>query len=529
MSKMGFVKLWFKIVWKMRTVYCSLAVHAFDILTDALVIIAWLEFDEVQGDNINARTMAICAIGILLFHKIISVSAFWAKERNIMRCLLQFFDLLIFEEIYASHKTIITEFKNKSKSNGNHKSNEAIETTSTFKFVRNLEAIFESIPQSVLQLVFIIRVGWKSESKGDSSFLIISILSILQSIISMTNSVLKNDNIYMAAPKWKRHKKRFPPSIPFLKHGLSRLSEVIYRISICALFWTVCGSLAFGILMAIEILILVTLIIWWDVYESKEELNVDDLCLRVQALILLPSEFVYAEENGNIFAIPLICNSFDNPLQVTAAFCVGLFCCCYTPTVLLTSLCHIREQYYMHITFRIGISMEEWIVIILWAVIDEERSKFLFSFNHGLSVFIIGIICFLIYTQYLYFFPKFALPNNIAPRSKFGYAFMGELEELQRLKVPNSYKDDLKYWDEKMEYLREDTYIGRCTCALAALAMEHYHVLEWLEKEKGATLHKTLFREENKSEDATIDYLWARSVIGKEHFDLKLDKDKFEF
>eukprot|EP01084_Bolivina_argentea_P174124 301611_1 len=33
-TKMGFCKLWFKMVWKMRSVYGSFAVHAFDTLTD---------------------------------------------------------------------------------------------------------------------------------------------------------------------------------------------------------------------------------------------------------------------------------------------------------------------------------------------------------------------------------------------------------------------------------------------------------------------------------------------------------------
>ncbi len=120
----------------------------------------------------------ILMLVILLFHKFISTVAFWAKEANITRCILQFLDILIFEEIYVSHKKIVTQFKQ----NSNEKSND-VETTTSFKFVRNLEAIFESIPQSVLQLVFIIRTSARFEGSG--VFLWISILSIMQSIISM--------------------------------------------------------------------------------------------------------------------------------------------------------------------------------------------------------------------------------------------------------------------------------------------------------------------------------------------------------
>ena len=51
------------------------------------------------------------------------------------------------------------------------------------------------------------RTKWTTE--GEGLFLSISIASILQSLISMTNSILKNDNVYMTLPKYE---KRFPPT-----------------------------------------------------------------------------------------------------------------------------------------------------------------------------------------------------------------------------------------------------------------------------------------------------------------------------
>ena len=194
MSKMGFCKLWFKIVWKMRSVYCALAVHTFDVLTDVLVIISWWDYEEIYGDvdNINTRTMALCGIIALSVHKLISMIAFWAKEKSIIRVILQLFDLLIFEEIYLTHERILIQLNNLSQ---DKKKDDAIETTSTFKYVCNLEAIFESIPQSILQLIFLMRTAWTTEGKG--IFLAISLLSTIQSIISMTNSIINNDNTYM--------------------------------------------------------------------------------------------------------------------------------------------------------------------------------------------------------------------------------------------------------------------------------------------------------------------------------------------
>ena len=128
------------------------------------------------------------------------------------------------------------------------------------------------------------------------------------------------------------------------------------------------------------------------------------------------------------FRSTLLCRDIEDWCEDCVLCCRSILCvvtglcfCCYQPTVLVSTRCFNKAEWYIHTTIRIGISMQEWVVIILWAMMDQ---KGLFSFDHGFSVFITGIACFLIYTQYLYFFPNFSLPHSIAPRSKYGYAFM---------------------------------------------------------------------------------------------------------
>eukprot|EP01084_Bolivina_argentea_P205748 351428_1 len=509
MSKMGFCKLWFNVVWEMRSVYCSLAVHSFDVLTDVLVIISWWNLEEVSGDNINSKIMAWCGITILLFHKFISVIAFWAKEANIIRCVLQFLDFLIFEEIYLSHKKIISQFKNQS--NEDEETEEySVETTSTFKFVRNLEAIFESIPQSILQLVFIMRTSAKLEGSG--TLLVISVLSIFQSIVSMTNSILKNDNVYMTLPKFKPCKKRLPPTIPFLKHALSRLSEVIYRIGLCALFWTVCEGTAFGVLMGAELCILIIMSASGTASAVKE-LSADDLCLQLQTLIVMPSELFYERkgDDSDCVKVRFDFDDCENCCNQFFGFLFGLLVC-YTPAVWLSTLClcHTR-RHYVHISLRIGISMIEWIILIIWALVYQERYVFLFSFEHGLSVLILSMICYCIYSQYTNLFPDFSLPHGIGVRSIYGYAFNGELEELQRIKIPKNYT---RSWDQRYIY-------DRCiTCAMLALSNKQYHVVEWLETEKGAWKHKQIFDAQKQEQEGfqQMDHLFGRHHIGVDYW-----------
>eukprot|EP01084_Bolivina_argentea_P262723 444410_1 len=242
-NKKGFCELWIRTVWKLKSVYGGLAVHSFDFLTDVLVIVEWLKADNIKGDHIDPQAMAYSAIFIMIFSKFISAIAIYVKEESIIRAILQFMDLLIFTEIFATHRKVISQVKNKQLKD----KNKSIESTLSFKYIRNFEAVFESIPESVLQLVYVMRTkkrGW------------IFIVSIIQSIISMTNSILNNDYTQMLDDKFKRYKQRLPPTLECLKHSLCRLCEIIYRIGLLALFWTVCGGLAFGILLFIEFVII---------------------------------------------------------------------------------------------------------------------------------------------------------------------------------------------------------------------------------------------------------------------------------
>ena len=266
-KKTSFIKLYFKTVWKLRSVYTSLIVHTFDVLTDILVILDWYFTKDDPNDDINSRLMAYCGIVALVVYKIISTIAFWRKEHNIFRCMLQMLDLLVLFEIYSAHNNLASKIKsargrtNSNKSNGNTTGNNSargnntangidsigdVEATSSFKYVRSMEAVYESIPQSVLQLVYVMRTG---------NIEAIYAMSILQSIISMSNSIINEDYLRMQGKKWKRYKKRFPkPSIESSMHSISRISEVTYRIALLSIFWTICNGYAFSILIGTELL-----------------------------------------------------------------------------------------------------------------------------------------------------------------------------------------------------------------------------------------------------------------------------------
>eukprot|EP01083_Nonionella_stella_P185927 679426_1 len=457
--------------------------------------------------------MAYSAIAVIVFSRVLSAIAIYIKERAFVRSLLQLFDLLIFEEIYESHHKIVSQFKNKHLRDKEH----PIESTLSFKYVRNMEAVFESIPEAVLQLVYVMRVGM---SKIDENQ-IIFIISIVQSIVSMTNSILNNDYTMMKEEKWDKYKKRFPPSVEFLKHALCRISEIIYRIGLLALFWTVCEGEAFSIMLGFELLV-IGLKTFSLISDSEIIFDADTILLAISSVIVIPSEEVYGivTLEWQFLWGAEVKDEFDNrnlSSCLTGCFFVSLIncLCCMGPAGCLASLSRMCEgedegaEISVPPIIRIGTSLYEIIFLVIWAFVgdNESRKEFLVEPEHGLVIFIVTCVCFVIFSQYRILFPDFALPLNVNVRSKWGYAYSNELSELQKINVPLKrmpyqikrksreeskvevkfpIKNESDFWDEPYTLYNTDKPI---TAAMFALAKGNHEIVQWLE-ERGAIAHK---------------------------------------
>eukprot|EP01083_Nonionella_stella_P183363 662416_1 len=439
-----FCTLWLKTVWKMRNVYAGFAVHSFDVLTDILVIIQWMQEPNIPNDHINPQIMAYCGIFVLIFSKVISCFAIYLKEGNMFRCILQLFDLLIFVELYQSHKKVVSTLNKK----GSEDKNEPIESTFSFKYIRNFEANFESIPQSVLQLVYVIRTGTVN---------MIFVVSITQSIISMTNSILNTDYTLMQDDKWKKYKRRLPPSKEFIKHALCRLSEVAYRIGLLSLFWSVCGGEAFAVMFGIEMFFIVIARSFQVKYGDDVEMNAELALQTLSWLITIPSEEVYWDDPMPWYHYYLPDCDCECDGEVIGWIIIFDIICCGMVGVsaLLQSFirmildrdCEVEIAYKIP-TVRIGLSLEEFGILMVYYTfwIDPDSGEdFLLSPNHGLSIFITTCILLVIYTQYNLLFPNFALPRNVGVKSKYGFAYSNELNELIRFNVPVKKFLDLGY------------------------------------------------------------------------------------
>ena len=517
----GFCELWLKTIWKMRSIYGGLAVHSFDVLTDILVIIQWLQLANTPNychENVDPKIMAWSGIAVMVTSKVISTIAIFLKEGDIRRAILQLFDLLIFEELYESHNKIVSQIKNKKSI---QEKGSAIESTLSFKYIRNFEAVFESIPQSVLQLTFIMRIESVDNSNGIG---FIFVISIIQSIVSMTNSILNNDYTQMQDDKWKKYKQRLPPTFEFFKHSICRTSEVAYRIGLLSIFWTVCGGLPFGIMLAVDTILIIARMI---LLISADEIiwSGDTLLLSINSLIVLPSEEVYVASGDwhewftGIRDLWEDGCSFGCCLGTVFFTTVNLVCCCglaafLTSFVSIITECRCDIKDHIVATSRISVSFIELIFMILYGIFGEAdgTNKFLFSPDHCLYIFIATCVCFAVYSQYLILFPDFSLPLKVNVRSKWGYAYSNELTELKKIKVrtrktPKEFKSDRygeepklyeiknaqQFWDEPYKYHGEEE--RPVTAAVYALARGNHDIISWLE-EQGAKDHKGVSRDQ---------------------------------
>ena len=137
-------------------------------------------------------------------------------------------------------------------------------------------------------------------------------------------------------------------------------------------------------------------------------------------------------------------------------------------------VCKSREQFhYFAPTARTGVSFVEFMVLLFDGIYGDngKRLFYLISINHGLIVFILSIITFIIYIQYLKLFPNFSLPKGVSARSKEGLAFNAELEELNRLDNNNNNNNN------GIELSTSET-------VYCALSNGQYHVVDWLQNEK---------------------------------------------
>ena len=241
-------------VWKLRGVFTPLIIHIYDTSTDIGVLYEWyfLAQKEKKGENIKSLDMQLLfwvAMGCMLFYRFLlgCFGIFYANEQKwfesifkcncnencnkihhgtcckiLFRCLVGFvgsaLELGVFATIYYEQKEIWGKWKKKSKKMTIDKECKDIEDNTTKnrnnngysdsdsdgeiefgagdnqKLLQFGEGVFESLPEAIMQSVFILRSyndpDLNNNEEGDSAFLLLLSLSIGASILSIANKYI---------------------------------------------------------------------------------------------------------------------------------------------------------------------------------------------------------------------------------------------------------------------------------------------------------------------------------------------------
>ena len=192
-------------------------------------------------------------------------------DGNKFLAILALFDLSIFVEVYKAHDD-----------------DDNNEPTEEMRTIQLAEAVLESVPQSLLQSVFVMRtfIANKNDNNLKSQDTLLLLFSVIASIVSIatkyitvdsTPFVNNNGGAYASEESEKanfcsKKNKCFFINFGYFVRSLWRIGSVTARVLIYSLVWAVMGGAFFICYLIIEILLCTFFVGFVDKkFEKKEQ------------------------------------------------------------------------------------------------------------------------------------------------------------------------------------------------------------------------------------------------------------------
>eukprot|EP01084_Bolivina_argentea_P128794 227580_1 len=325
LTKVDFVKLWGKLLWKKKKVYFQLVPHLFDQASDFGVLV---EYWYLRNQNIGINTLYLFAVSvsIIIFHRIISSIAIYRLTNNKLYTICQLFDLLMVQCVWTNYQ-LNTE-----------------EPSNSQRYLQILEAIFESSPQILISTAFLI----KSTTSEISTVVIISLLS---SFWTLTGRVASDDKT-MFGEEWKSVivnkclNRRW-----FVRVVMWRFFEISTRIISLTLVWITMGGMSVFIILGVECIFLVIVsyglgtvdmmgnIMYLVAANSTKKNESWAMSMTyifwwyriISSYILLIMATIFANVNFEATKIEDYENRHGQVIENVAGFCLFIFCWVATP------------------------------------------------------------------------------------------------------------------------------------------------------------------------------------------------------
>eukprot|EP01084_Bolivina_argentea_P272992 464939_1 len=242
-------KHFLKVIWATRAIYGQILAHLYDTATDVGVLVEWyiLAYDDTDYKSIDMYIMFWASIGFLAVYRILCMvfACFTTDSKDnhdhgfaykILDFCLGIVDMYIIKTVYLSLKY-------------GHE-----EPTQQQKAIQLLESIFESLPQVVLQSVFMIR-SWNDLALQDNSSIELVAASLAASLFSITNKFIWLDKDTTGEdPDWKAGCPCINPL--YAMRVIWRFSFVATRFCVLSLLWSVLGGAFLGMF------ILISFVVW---------------------------------------------------------------------------------------------------------------------------------------------------------------------------------------------------------------------------------------------------------------------------
>eukprot|EP01084_Bolivina_argentea_P296579 510807_1 len=231
-----FFRYWTKSLWTKKSIYISIIPHLFDQATDVGVLYTYYEIWQnpqiypIPNERLNMKAIFFSSVFIIIESKIISCGAIFAITRKYIDILLQFVDLMMLKAVYLNYK---------------YKTNEP---GNAQRYLQILEATFESAPQIVISMIFILKTQTTD---------VLVLISTVSSLWTLTSRV-KNDDKHLLEEDWRNSDfslKKFP-CVNFLylfRVIFWRFFEITTRVFLLCLIWIAMGGFALIIIMGFEL------------------------------------------------------------------------------------------------------------------------------------------------------------------------------------------------------------------------------------------------------------------------------------
>eukprot|EP01084_Bolivina_argentea_P284002 486575_1 len=284
-------KSYAKDLWNQRKIFAPLIVHFYDTATDIGVIYNWNELmmkeksPDTNYESVDMEIFFWCGIAFLILYRLgLLLFALYewcvSGDGESYYVLLVFVDLYIFVAVYESFsgaQGIITsnaakraknrEIKMKKKAEEVNKQLETaiemgniaaakniatqiqqeqeIEPADKQMYIQLAESVFESMPQIILQSVFIIRSANDISLKNDGSNISLMLFSVFASLFSISNKFVWADKESIQnTGKSLKPKLSFPGCVQYyyVVRVLWRLNHVMAKFAVFTLIWVVLGG-----------------------------------------------------------------------------------------------------------------------------------------------------------------------------------------------------------------------------------------------------------------------------------------------